>query len=36
MKDMAEVSGRTELVIFGETLDMHEILRSDECFEPVP
>ena len=33
MNDMAEVSGRTELVIFGETLDMHEIPRSDDYFE---
>ncbi|MEV1240255.1 HAD family hydrolase [Nonomuraea sp. NPDC049750] len=33
MKDMAEVSGRTELVIFGETLDMHGIPHSDDYFE---
>lgn len=33
MKDMAEVSGRPELVIFGETLDMHGIPRSDDYFE---
>uniref|UniRef100_UPI003F495AF1 HAD family hydrolase n=1 Tax=Nonomuraea sp. CA-252377 TaxID=3240003 RepID=UPI003F495AF1 len=32
MQGMAEVSGRTELVIFGETLDMHGIPRSDEYF----
>lgn len=32
MRDMAEVSGRTELVIFGRTLDMHGIPRSDEYF----
>lgn len=32
MKDMADPSGRTELVIFGETLDLHEIPRSDEYF----
>ncbi|MFI7445965.1 HAD family hydrolase [Nonomuraea sp. NPDC049714] len=32
MKDMAEVSGRTELVIFADTLDLHEIPRSDEYF----
>ncbi|MBT2230420.1 haloacid dehalogenase-like hydrolase [Nonomuraea sp. NEAU-A123] len=32
MNDMAEVSGRTELVIFGET-DMHGIPRSDDYFE---
>ena len=33
MKYMAEVSGRTELVIFGETLDMHGIPRSDDYFK---
>ncbi|MFC5835967.1 HAD family hydrolase [Nonomuraea insulae] len=33
MKDMAEVSGRTELVIFGETLDLHGIPRSDKYFK---
>jgi phosphoglycolate phosphatase len=32
MKDMAEVTGRTEPVIFGETLDLHDIPRSDEHF----
>lgn len=30
MRDMAEVSGRTELVILGETLDMHGLPHSDE------
>jgi phosphoglycolate phosphatase-like HAD superfamily hydrolase len=30
MKDMAEVSGRTELVIFADTLDLHGIQPSDE------
>ncbi|SEG57823.1 Phosphoglycolate phosphatase, HAD superfamily [Nonomuraea solani] len=33
MKAMAAVSGRTELVIFGETLDLHGIPHSDEHFE---
>jgi phosphoglycolate phosphatase-like HAD superfamily hydrolase len=33
MKDMAEVSGRTELVIFGETLDLHGIPRSADRFD---
>ncbi|MFI6540846.1 HAD family hydrolase [Nonomuraea sp. NPDC050547] len=33
MKEMADPSGRTELVIFGETLDLHGIPRSDEHFQ---
>lgn len=32
MRDMGEVSGRTEPVIFGDTLDLHGIPRSDEHF----
>ncbi|MBO3752108.1 haloacid dehalogenase-like hydrolase [Streptosporangiaceae bacterium NEAU-GS5] len=33
MKDMASVAGRTEPVIFRETLDMHHVTSSDGLFE---